>query len=235
MTSAPCIIFPEKDEFTAKYKWSLTFTNGRVYNWDLSPIEWNVMWILEIEDGSFYTVRFSFCGWSCIDFREITDSHRSTTLLYWYTPKFWINSNMKPFDKEYVSKIFNFERYKNGLYGDVDIHLTFQHWIWMYDWDNIWYIPEWKWKLIYKNWDVYEWEFKKWIPEWKWKLIFNKYWIMEWEFKNWELTWKWVSSYPNRWEYRWEFYMGHPHWRWTIVYVNWERHRWKWEYWKFIW
>lgn len=213
-------------------KWTLIFQNGRIYKWDLSPIDWEFKWIIELKDGSYYPINFKFSGWSCIDFDEITDSSWITTLLYWYNPVFWINADKKPFNKEEISDLFNFDEYKKDWSNDI--HIAIQHWIWNYDGDNIWYIPEWNWKLTYGNWDIYDWEFKQGIPDWKWKLTFNKYGEMEWEFKDWMLNWEWKSSYPNRWEYIWEFKNWKPDWKWKAIYTNWEIHEWEWENWKFI-
>lgn len=214
-------------------RWTLTFLNWRVYKWDLSPIDWKFNWVIEIKDESLYSVSFVFSEWKCIDFDEITNPSLETNLKYWYNPVFWMSPDVKPFNKEEIWKLFNFDKYKKDW--SKDVHIMIQHWIWNYDWDNIWYIPQWNWILTYKNEDIYEWEFKDWIPCWKWKLILNKYGEMQWEFKDWMLNGEWKSLYPNRWEYEWEFKNWKPDWKWKIVYTNWEIHEWIRKDWKFIW
>jgi hypothetical protein len=214
-------------------KWTLKFLNWRKYKWELSLIDWEFNWIIEIKGEWSYPIKFTFREWVLFDFDEIEDPSWITTLLYGYNPKFWIVLDKKPFNKEMVSDLLDFEKYKNE--GSEAIHIMIQHLIWNYDWDNIWYMPEWNGVLTYKNGDCYEWEFKKWIPCWHWKLTFNKYWSMEWEFKDWMLNGEWKSSYQNRWEYEWEFKNWKPNWNWKVVYTNWEIHEWKRQDWKFIW
>lgn len=227
------IIYIQKYVVMEILKWTLTFLNWRMYKWELSPIDWEFNWIIEIKGEWSYPIKFIFREWVLFDFDEIEDPSWITTLLYGYNPKFWIIPDKKPFNKETVSDFFDFEKYKNE--GSETIHIMIQHLIWNYDWDNIWYMPEWNGVLTYKNGDVYDWEFKKWIPCWHWKVTFNKYWSMEWEFKDWMLNGEWKSSYPNRWEYEWEFKNWKPDWNWKVVYTNWEIHEWKWQDWKFIW
>jgi len=214
-------------------RWTLTFLNWSIYKWDIMPIDGEFKWIIELRDGSYYPVIFIFSKWECTDFNLIDDHDLSTMLIRWYNPVFWIKSDRKPFNKEEISELFNFDEYKKDW--SKDIHIMIQHLIWNYDWDNIWYMPEWSWELTYKNGDAYVWGFRKWIPEWKWKLTFYKYWKMEWEFKDWMPNWEWKSLYPNWWEYEWEFKNWKPDWKWKVIYTNGEMYEWKRENWKFIW
>ena len=174
-------LFHNREEFVTKYEWTLTFLNWRVYKWDLVPIKWGFNWILEVSGRWFYPVKFYFdsdsMGWVYAKFDEITDPKLANTLKYGYRPKYNVYQDMKPFDKEELSRMFSFRDYCNGIKISCipNFHVMIQHRIWNYDWENIWYMPEWKWKVTYKNGDVYEWEFKKWKPEWKWKLTFGRY------------------------------------------------------------
>ena len=206
-------------------RWTLSFLNWRIYKWDIVPINGEFRWIIELSDGTYYPVFFIFFKWECVDFNLIENEDLSAMLKRWYKQVFWINNNKNFFDKEKISRVFDFNEYKKNWSNDI--HIAIQHRIWNYDWDNIWFMPEWNWTLTYGNWDFYEWDFKNWVPCWRWKLIFNKHWIMEWEFKDWMLNWEWKSLYPNRWEYEWGFKNWKPGWKWKILYNNWDSYEWE--------
>ncbi len=96
--------------------------------------------------------------------------------------------------------------------------------------------------LIKENERTSEWDYtweknKEWLPQWEWKMVYKDGRIYEWEWKNWKRSWNWFIQYSDWSEYEWERKDDMPYWhgKWFLdVEIDWDRYIYAWEFYNWI-
>ncbi len=62
---------------------------------------------------------------------------------------------------------------------------------WMFKWEWVGWIPNWKWKWVNNNWDTFGWEFEDWVANGKWYAKFSDWIEFKWVWENWVMKTDW--------------------------------------------
>lgn len=200
--------YPSLEEIERENKFFVFF-----YKWISYVIWWNDVIIkdeIKINPQEYYpdgwkkwdtipadTVNKMIAAKLGIDWRMFRDILNNNSDFHWYEEENYYKEKVFNSHKEETMEDGKIRSLIDGLKPWELLIITRTNDWWMFKWEWVKWIPNWKWKWVNNDWDTFGWEFVDWVANGKWYAKFSDWMEFKWVWENWVMKADW-------WKEKWK-------------------------------